>query len=584
MKELKYLNKFFIKYKWTLLFGLVTTIAASLFKLLVPMKIGDSINIIQDSISGEITDIALIKSVMLKNILTILGAALLSAFLTFLMRQSIIVVSRNIEFDLKNEIYKHYQKLDLSFYKQHRTGDLMNRISEDVSSVRMYVGPAVMYGATTLTLFAVTLTYMFIKAPILSLYAIAPLPFLSFAIYKLSIAIHKRSTIVQQYLSKLTTNAQESFSGIRVIKSYGIEEKHYENFSELAHQSMDKNIDLAKVQAFFIPLMMLLIGLSNIVVIFIGGKQYINGQIELGTVVEFLFYVNMLSWPVASVGWITSMVQRAEASQKRINEFLNTKPSITNPSTEAFDIQGNIEFQNLSFRFPETGIQALKNLSFKLNKGESLAIMGKTGSGKTTILDLIGRLYDADEGKLLIDGKDITKVNLTEVRKAIGYVPQDAFLFSESIEDNIRFGKEDASKEEIEQAAKMASVHDNIMKLKNAYQTILGERGITLSGGQKQRVSIARALIKDPKILLLDDSLSAVDTETEEQILNHITKDLSNKTTIIVCHRISTAMKADRIIVLEKGEILQEGSHIELLNTEGYYKDLYAKQLLEKEN
>lgn len=583
MKELKYINKFFIKYKWTLLFGLITTIVASLFKLLVPMKIGDSINIIQDSISGEISDISSIKAVMLKNISIILGAALLSAFLTFLMRQSIIVVSRNIEFDLKNEIYNHYQELDLNFYKQHRTGDLMNRISEDVSSVRMYAGPAIMYGATTLTLFGVTLSYMFIKAPILSLYAIAPLPFLSFAIYKLSIAIHKRSTIVQEYLSKLTTKAQESFSGIRVIKSYGIEKDHYEDFSNLAHHSMDKNIDLAKVQAFFIPLMLLLIGLSNIVVIYIGGKQYINGQIDLGTVVEFLFYVNMLSWPVASVGWITSMVQRAEASQKRINEFLNTQPNITSSSKAPFEARGHIAFQNLSFRFPETGIQALNNLSFELKQGESLAIMGNTGSGKTTILDLIGRLYDPDKGRVLIDGKNIKEVNLTELRNAIGYVPQDAFLFSESIEDNIRFGKQDATQEEIETAAKNASVHDNILNLKNEYQTILGERGITLSGGQKQRVSIARALIKQPKILLLDDSLSAVDTETEERILHHITKALTGITTIIVCHRISTAMKADRVIVLEKGKMLQEGTHNELLNKEGYYKDLYTKQLLEKE-
>lgn len=584
MKELKYINKFFVKYKWQLLFGLLITVIATLFKLLVPMKIGDSVNIIRAGIEGEVTDMDYIKSEMLFNILLIVGATLLSAFLTFLMRQTIIVVSRYIEYDLKNEVYQHYQELSLSFYKKNRTGDLMNRISEDVSSIRNYAGPALMYGTSTVTLFIVVITYMFIKAPILTLYTIVPLPILSFAIYKLSIAIHHKSTIVQQYLSKLTTATQESFSGIRIIKAYGIESRHYDSFKDLAEKSKDKNIDLAKVQAFFFPLMLLLIGLSNILVVYIGGRQYIQGSIDLGTVVEFLIYVNMLSWPVASVGWITSMVQRAEASQKRINEFLNVTPEIKNPNSQAMEIKGDIHFDNVSFVYPDTSIKALQNIQLHIKSGETIAIMGNTGSGKSTLLDLIGRLYDTTHGTLFIDNVDIKQINLNSLRNAIGYVPQDSFLFSDTINHNIRFGKIDATQEEIKEAAKQASVHDNIIGLNKGYDTILGERGITLSGGQKQRVSIARAFIKDPTILLLDDSLSAVDTETEETILNNLKKVSSNKTTLIVSHRVSTAKNADRIIVLENGKIIQEGSHKQLIETEGYYKDLYAKQLLEKEN
>lgn len=582
MKELKYINKFFIKYKWRLLFGLLITVIATLFTLLVPMKIGDSIDVIRAGMEGEITDMAYIRSEMLRNIFIIIGSALLSAFFTFLMRQTIIVVSRFIEYDLKNEVFQQYEKLSLSFYKENRTGDLMNRISEDVSSVRMYAGPALMYSTSTITLFIVVITYMLIKAPILTLYTIMPLPILSFAIYKLSIAIHHKSTVVQQYLSKLTTATQESFSGIRIIKAYGIEERHYDSFKDLANSSKDKNIDLAKVQALFFPLMLLLIGLSNILVLYIGGKQYINGIIELGTVVEFLIYVNMLSWPVASVGYITSMVQRAEASQKRINEFLKISPEIVSPNNSKVDLQGDIVFKNVSFVYPDTGIKALKNIDLHIKRGETIAIMGNTGSGKSTLLDLIGRLYDPTEGKILLDNIDAREINLESLRGAIGYVPQDSFLFSESIKHNIRFGKKDATQEEVENAAKQAAVHHNIVGLIHGYDTVLGERGITLSGGQKQRISIARAFIKDPVILLLDDSLSAVDTETEETILNNLKDVATNKSTLLVSHRVSTAKNADRIIVLEDGEIIQEGTHKDLLNTEGYYKDLYAKQLLEK--
>ncbi len=584
MKELQYINRYFHKYRGRLLLGLFITIIARIFALLVPKFIGDSVDVVERYINNEITDIAIVKAELLNDILFILGTTLLAAFFTFLMRQTFIVVSRHIEFDLKNEVFKHYERLSLSFYKENRTGDLMNRISEDVSKVRMYVGPAVMYSVTTITLFIVVISYMFYKAPILTLYTIAPLPILSFAIYKLSVAIHKRSTIVQQYLSKLTSFSQESFSGIGVIKAYGIEPRVNDDFVELANGSKDKNIDLAKVQALFFPLMVLLIGLSNIMVIYIGGNQFINGKIEnLGTIIEFLIYVNMLTWPVAVVGWVTSMVQQAEASQKRINEFLKVVPKIKNTNEERITIDGTIQFNNISFTYPDTNITALKNVSFEIHPGETLSIIGNTGSGKSTILELIGRLYDIDHGTLLIDNRPIRDINLNNLRSSIGYVPQDAFLFSDSIRNNIKFGKEDATEKEIINAAKDADVHDNIIKFSKRYDTVLGERGITLSGGQKQRVSIARAIIKDPQILLFDDCLSAVDTETEEKILSNLKKISQRKTTIIVSHRVSTAKNSDKIIVLEEGEIIQQGTHNELVNIEGYYKELYAKQLHEKE-
>ena len=583
MKELQHLNRYFLKYKGRLVFGLLITIVARIFALLTPKFIGDSVNIVEKYINGDVTDLALVKSELLINILLILGTTLLAAFFTFLMRQAIIVVSRYIEFDLKNEIFQQYERLSLSFYKKNRTGDLMNRISEDVSKVRMYAGPALMYSATTITLFIVVISYMFYIAPLLTLYTVAPLPVLSIAVYRLSVAIHKRSTIVQQYLSKLTSFTQESFSGIAVIKAYGIEPRINSEFTELAKGSKEKNIDLAKVQALFFPLMMLLIGASNLLVIYIGGNQFINGKIDFGTIVEFLIYVNMLTWPVAVVGWVTSMVQQAEASQKRINEFLKEEPQIQNLIAEATPILGKIEFKNLSFTYPDTKITALKDVSFTVNPGETLSIVGNTGSGKSTILELIGRLYDVEENQLSMDGIAIKNLNLDSLRSSIGYVPQDAFLFSDTISNNIKFGKENAVQSEVIVAAKLASVNKNIEGFSKGYDTILGERGITLSGGQKQRVSIARALIKDPQILLLDDCLSAVDTETEEEILQNLHKISQKKTTIIVSHRVSSAKNSDKIIVLEEGKIIQQGTHNELVSTEGYYKELYAKQLLEKE-
>lgn len=585
MKELKHLNTYFIKYKGMLLLGLVITICARLFALITPKLIGDSVTLVENAINNGIGDRATVEKQLLINIGLLVGATLFAALFTFLMRQTFIVVSRRIEFDLKNEIYKHYQVLSLAFYKQNRTGDLMNRISEDVSKVRMYAGPALMYSVQTITLFIVVISYMYSQAPSLTLYTIIPFPILSIAIYRLSVAINHRSTIVQQYLSKLTTFTQETFSGVSVIKAYAIEPQINTEFVTLANESKDKNIDLVKVQALFFPLMILLIGASNLLVIFIGGNQYLNGEIaELGTIVEFIIFVNMLTWPVAVVGWVTSMVQQAAASQKRINEFLKEKPQVKNNTLSHTPIKGKIEFKNVSFTYPDTNITAIKDLSFTVNSGETLVILGHTGAGKSTILELIGRLYDVTQGEILIDDKPLQSLNLTDLRRAIGYVPQDAFLFSESIKNNIRFGKEEATDEEVVKAAKLASVHKNILGFTKKYDTVLGERGITLSGGQKQRVSIARALIKNPNIYLFDDCLSAVDTETEEKILNNLQKLSENKTAIVVSHRIAAAKNANKIIVLKDGQIIQKGTHNQLLEKDGYYKELYAKQLLEKEN
>jgi len=584
MKELQHLNKYFLKYKYKLLFGVIITISAIIFKLFTPRLIGSAIDVISNKINGSITEEMFRKELML-TILYLIAAALAAGALTFLMRQTIINVSRYIEFDLKNEIYQQYQRLSLNFYKSNRTGDLMNRITEDVSRVRMYAGPAIMYSLNMITLFVVAFFYMYNQSPKLTMYTIIPLPILSVIIYFLSKEIHKRSTIVQEYLSKLSTFTQESFSGISVIKAYGIEPITNRDFEILSTENRQKQIDLTKVQALFFPLMILLIGVSNILVIYIGGLQYINGEIKsIGVIAEFIIYVNMLTWPVATLGWVTSIVQQAEASQKRINEFLKEEPEIKNTANSPTKINGTIAFKDVHFVYSDTNIEALKGLSFKVNSGETLAIIGKTGSGKSTILDLIGRLYDVNEGAIEIDGLPIENVNLTSLRNSIGFVPQDAFLFSDSIKDNIKFGSANATDEDVIKAAKNAVVHKNIKGFNKGYETVLGERGITLSGGQKQRISIARAIIKNPKILLLDDCLSAVDTETEEQILNNLNKVSKGKTTIIVSHRISSAKNANHIIVLDEGKIIQQGSHENLINIDGYYKELYLKQLSETLN
>tara|TARA_R110001632_G_scaffold66891_1_gene157249 strand:- start:9144 stop:10898 length:1755 start_codon:yes stop_codon:yes gene_type:complete len=584
MKALRYLDKYFLKYKWRLLVGIFITILSKILSLQIPRIIGKSLNSVESYMKGELIDKAAVKEQLLWNILIIVGVAVLAGFLTFLMRQMIIVTSRLIEFDLKNEIYEQYQKLSINSYKKNRTGDLMNRISEDVSKVRMYFGPAVMYTMNMIFLFIVGFTQMIKIDPVLTMYTLIPFPILSISIFYISKIINQRSTVVQEYLSRLTTYNQEFFSGINVVKSYGIEPMVIAGFDELADKSKEKNISLYKVQALFFPLMILLIGISNLTVIYIGGKQYINGEIPIGVIAEFILYVNMLTWPVAVVGWVTSMVQQADASQKRINEFLQEVPDIQNNSTKPFKTEGNVAFNNVSLTYDDTNIQALKNVSFSVKPGETIAILGKTGSGKSSIINLISRLYDVDEGEVTIDDIPVKDINLIDLRKDIGFVPQDPFLFSDSISNNIKFGKEDATEEEIIIAAKKAVVHENIIDFKNGYQTILGERGVTLSGGQKQRVSIARAIIKNPQILIFDDCLSAVDTETEERILANLEEVSKNKTTFIISHRVSSAKNADKIIILENGEIIQQGSHNQLINQEGYYKELYEQQLLEKES
>jgi ATP-binding cassette subfamily B protein len=583
MKELQYLNKYFIKYKFHFLLGIFITIVAQIFSLFTPKLVSQSFEAIQ-SFHAKNMSSEMIKAELIENILWIIGTTLIAGVLTFLMRQTLIVMSRHVEFDLKNEVFQHYEVLDQNFYKQNRTGDLMNRISEDVAKVRMYVGPAVMYTINTFIRFTVVIIYMYNVSPLLTLYTILPLPILSFIIFRLSTEINKRSTTFQQYLSKISSFTQEIFSGIRVVKAYALEKQYQEEIIDLAKESKTKSMSLARVQSLFGPLMIALIGVSNLVVIYFGGLMYIQGDIKsIGTIAEFILYVNMLTWPVASIGWVSSLVQEAEASQKRINEFLNISPQIKNKSKENTIIQGEIEFRNVSYTYEDTEITALKNISFKVKKGETLAILGQTGSGKSSILSLITRLYDIKEGEIKIDGKAIDQVNLYNLRNSIGIVPQDAFLFSDTIKNNIKFGKENATDEEVMDAAKKAVVHNNIMNFNLQYETMLGERGITLSGGQKQRVSIARAIIKDPEILLFDDCLSAVDTETEEQILNNLLQISKDKTTIIVSHRVSSAKNADKIIILDDGQIIQEGSHNQLINQPGYYADLYQKQLSEKE-
>ena len=582
MKELKYLNKYLFKYRVSLFLGVLITIIARIFSLFAPRLIGNSLTAVERFILDDTLGLDVIKEELFWNIVIIVSAALISGFLTFLMRQTIINVSRYIEFDLKNEIFEHYQKLCLSFYKNNRTGDLMNRISEDVGKVRMYFGPAIMYSINTIALFVIVISYMVSIAPLLTVYTLLPLPILSLAIYKLSKAINTRSTAVQETLSDLSTFTQESFSGIAVIKSYGIQSKINEDFAQLTTLSKEKNVDLAKIQAWFFPLMILLIGFSNLLVIFVGGNQYIEGTLEIGVLAEFIIYVNMLTWPVATVGWVTSIVQQAEASQKRINDFLKEEPKINSGSLDKTIEKGTIEFKKVSFTYKETQIQAAKNISFKLNPGETLGIIGKTGSGKSTLLDLICRLYDVDEGEILIDGIPIQDYNLSGIRSEIGYVPQNPFLFSESIERNIRFGKQDASFEEIKAAAQSAAVAENIEQFKEGYKTLLGERGVTLSGGQIQRISIARALIKNPKVLLFDDCLSAVDADTEEEILKNLKERSKEKTTLIVSHRISSVKDANCILVIDQGAIIEQGTHTELIHKGGFYKELFQKQNTER--
>tara|TARA_B110000259_G_scaffold178331_1_gene216516 strand:+ start:5341 stop:7083 length:1743 start_codon:yes stop_codon:yes gene_type:complete len=578
MIELKHLNKYLLKYKFKIIIGIFITIIARIFALVAPNLIGDSITLIENYLFSSDIELVIVKKKLLSNILMIVVSAIIAGIFTFIMRQMLINVSRYIEFDLKNEIYKKYQTLSFDFYKNNRTGDLMNRISEDVSKVRMYIGPAIMYTINTFALFTIVISYMISVAPKLTMYTLIPLPILSFIIYKISIIINLKSKTVQEYLSKLTTYTQESFSGVKIIKTYTVENNINKELNKLANTSREKNMSLVKIQAWFFPLMILLIGISNILVVFIGGRQYMNNEIELGVLAEFIIYVNMLTWPVATVGWVTSIIQQAEASQKRINEFLKTKSSIVDCSKNNIKIEGKIEFKNIEFTYPETQINACKNISFSVKKGNSLAIMGDIGSGKTTLLELLCRIYDPINGEILIDNTNIKNINIKELKNSIGYVPQSTFLFSESIEKNIKFGKNNASLNEVEIAAKNACLSSDIDMFKDGFKTLLGERGVNLSGGQKQRLAIARAIIKRPKILILDDSLSAVDTETEEKILSNINNISKNITLIIATHRISSAKNCDKILIINNGKVLEYGSHHELIKKNGYYSKTLLKQ------
>ncbi|GIZ16611.1 ABC transporter ATP-binding protein [Capnocytophaga catalasegens] len=581
MKHLKYVNKYFFKYKRKLFYGIIITIIARIFALVMPEYVQYSMDAIEQHIANSNSSVSIERQLLI-YILIIIGSAILSGFFTFLMRQLIINVSRYIEFDMKNEIYQKYQTLSQHFYKQNRIGDLMNRISEDVGKVRMYAGPAIMYSVQTITLFVCIIPLMIYTSPTLTLYTLLPLPFLAGFIYYLSKKINQKTTIVQAYLSDLSTFSQEMFSGINVIKSYAIEKEIAHELEQLSQEGKDKNLSLAKVQAWFLPAMIFLIGLSIIFVMFVGGHLYIKeGTISVGVITKFSIYVLMLTWPVTSIGWVSSIVQQAEASQKRINEFLNEKPDIQNNTTESTPIQGEIVFENVTFTYPDTQITALSDISFRIPQGKSVAIIGKTGSGKTTILELITRMYDVTQGRILIDGKDIKTLNLNDLRSSIASVPQESFLFSDTIKNNICFGNEQASDEQIIEVASLAEVHQNITNFADGYDSILGERGVSISGGQRQRICIARALLKKAAIYLFDDCLSAVDTDTEEKILHNLSKTAQNKTRIIVSHRISATRNADFILMIDNGQIIGQGSHQELYSQSSVYKNYYDLQTAE---
>jgi ATP-binding cassette subfamily B multidrug efflux pump len=594
VNDLAYLNKYLFKYKYHLILGTLFIIIANYFSIMPAVLVRYSFDLLQgnyelfklfNGFDLQTDAYALFaKSIWILGILILISALLRGVFM-FFMRQTIIVMSRIIEYDLKNEIFEHYQSLPLSFYRKNNTGDLMNRISEDVSKVRMYFGPAIMYGITLFTLFLMVIPFMFSINFKLTIYSLIPLPILSLSIYLVNNVIHKRSEKIQESLSNLSTFVQEAFSGIRVIKAFDREEDINLQFEKESTDYKNKSLKLAFVQAVFFPLIMSLIGLSVILTIYIGGVEVFNGSISTGVIAEFIIYVNLLTWPVAALGWITSIIQQAAASQKRINEFLKTKTDIISTENLEKNLAGTIEFENVDFIYPDSGIHALKNISFKVNQGESVAIIGNTGAGKSTLANLICRMYDISSGSLKIDGRSIEKYNLSCLRSQIGFVPQDVFLFSDSIRNNIAFGNPGMNEEKIIQAAKDADLLNNIADLPNGFDTRVGERGITLSGGQKQRVSIARAVAREPKILILDDALSAVDTKTENTILEAMAKIMKGRTSLIISHRVSSAKLASKIIVLLDGSIIEQGSHEDLLEKNGAYKAIYDKQLAQdKEN
>lgn len=593
MEELKYLNKFFWKYRTRLFLGIVFVTLSNYFRVLQPQVIREGFDLVVDHIGMyrlldgfelQAEFYGVLARTLLYYGLLVLALALVMGIFMYFMRQTIIVMSRLIEYDMRKEIFAQYERLTSAFYKRNKTGDLMARVTEDVSKVRMYLGPAVLYGINLLSTVVLVVYSMLQVSVELTLYSLAPLPFLSISIYYVSNIINQRSYLIQQQLSNLNSTAQESYSGIRVIKSYVQERAVRKFFADQSDEFKDKSLDLARVDAFFFPLMVVMIGASTILTVYIGGLQVVKGTISTGNIAEFVIYVNMLTWPVTAVGWVASIIQQASASQKRINEFLDQQPEIENPVAESkpVSLEGAIKFNDVSFTYPDTGIQAIKDFSLKLEPGQKLAIVGKTGSGKTTIADLLLRMYDVSEGAITIDGKDLREHDLANLRQRIGYVPQDVFLFSDTVGNNIAFGRRSASREEVEQFARYASVYEDISGLKEGFDTMVGERGVTLSGGQKQRVSIARALIKHPDIIILDDCLSAVDTNTEKDILGYFNEFLADKTTIIITHRIYSLLAFDKIIVMEDGSIVEEGTHQELLDLKGYYFDMYEKQSLEE--
>jgi ATP-binding cassette subfamily B protein len=588
MKSLQYLNKYFLKYKWRLLLGILFTVVSNYYGVQMPIYFKDAIDQFQANISNAEPNDFLWLAFQLGGFYMLLSVA--KGFFLFLMRQTIIVMSRNIEFDLKNEIYSHYQSLDQGFFKRNATGDLMNRISEDVGLVRMYLGPGIMYIINLVVAFTLIVTQMIRISPSLTFYVLIPLPIMSVLIYRVSSKMNAMSALVQKEQSLLSTIAQETFSGIRIIKAYNREKETEEKLNESAENYKKQSMRLVLVNSFFIPTIMFLIGISVLIAVYYGGILSFTGpvseRISIGSIVAFIMFVNSLTWPFASLGWVSSIIQRASVSQKRMNEFLLTKPSIVNTETEEFDFQGSIAFNQVSFQYPDTNITAVSDVSFQVNRGETLAIVGHTGSGKSTISALLMRQYDPQSGEIRYDGTPLTDINLHALRDQTGIVPQDVFLFSDTIRENVQFGINDrtCSEEELIAACKMTHVYHNIQGFPDGFDTLLGERGVNLSGGQKQRISIARALLKKPKLLILDDCLSAVDTETEEIILRNLEKGKVDRTTIIISHRISTIRNANKIIVISDGAITEQGSHDELISLKGTYFDLHEQQLRQAKN
>ncbi len=582
MQALKYLNKYFIKYKWLLGAGAFFVIVSVIFKLFPALLIRNSFDTIAEVIENYKTGAVqneLVRWELIKYGLFIIASAVLQGIFMYFMRQTIVVMSRHIEYDLKNVVFDQYQRLTQRFFKQNNTGDLMNRISEDVGKVRMYVGPAIMYALNTGFTIILVISIMISVSPKLTLLTLAPLPLLAFLVYKVANLINVKSLAVQQQLSTLSTFAQESFSGMRVIKSY--HRLHWFNakFKAEAIEYRSVNEELFRVNATFQPIMILMVGISTLITIFVGGQLYFAGEVSAGNITEFIYYVNLLTWPIASIGWVTSLVQSAAASMERLNEFLSEEPDFKSGDYRPSSFQGTVTFKNVSFTYPNSGIQALDNVSFTLQAGHSLGILGKTGSGKSTVTALMVRQYDPTEGQILIDGVDVKDWHLPTLKKYLGWVPQEAFLFSDTIARNIAFGLDEFNQNQVEQAAKAAGVHDNIIDFPKQYETTVGERGVTLSGGQKQRVSIARALAKSPKLMVFDDCLSAVDTETEELILGNIKEATASISSMIVAHRVSSVKHCEQIICLENGQIIEKGTHEELEIAGGHYSELISLQL-----